>query len=155
MAMRRAILAAGFAAAAVVVGAAYYAVAGNGLSTATLETATGSHAIKVELAQTPETRATGLMNRESMPADQGMLFEFDETRPVAMWMKNTLIPLDMLFIDPDGVVKRVKTNAQPLSLETIPSGAPVKYVLELNGGAAARFGVASGDRLRHPIIPQP
>ncbi|MAP17464.1 MAG: hypothetical protein CL626_00105 [Aurantimonas sp.] len=154
MAMRRAILAAGFAAAAVV-GAAYYAVAGNGLSTATLETATGSHAIKVELAQTPETRATGLMNRESMPADQGMLFEFDETRPVAMWMKNTLIPLDMLFIDSDGVVKRVKTNAQPLSLETIPSGAPVKYVLELNGGAAARFGVAVGDRLRHPIIPQP
>ncbi len=82
-----------------------------------------------------------------------MLFDFDENRDVTMWMKNTLIPLDMLFIDETGKVTRVSTNAQPLSLATIPSGGPVRYVLEINGGAAARYGVKAGDRLAHPIIP--
>ncbi|MBB4001338.1 MAG: DUF192 domain-containing protein [Aurantimonas endophytica] len=140
-------------AAAAVLGAGYFAVAGDDLSEATLVTASGRHAIDVELATTPDTRATGLMNRESMPAGQGMLFDFGESRPVSMWMKNTLIPLDMLFIDDTGTVASIKTNAQPLSLDTIPSGAPVRYVLELNGGAASRYGVARGDRLEHEIIP--
>ena len=151
---RKPLLATAFAAFAVL-GAAYFATAESGLSSATLVTASGRHVIDVELATTPESRATGLMNRESMPDGQGMLFDFDESRPVSMWMKNTLIPLDMLFIDETGTVASIKTNAQPLSLDTIPSGGPVRYVLELNGGAASRYGVARGDRLEHEIIPSP
>ena len=81
-----------------------------------------------------------------------MLFRFDETRNVTMWMKNTLIPLDMLFIDDSGKIVTIKTNAQPLSLDIIPSGRPVRYVLELNGGAAARYDVSIGDRLEHEVI---
>lgn len=120
---------------------------------ARLLTATGEHAIEVELADTPKTRETGLMNRSQMPADHGMLFDFKETRPVAMWMKNTLIPLDMLFMDERGRVVNIATNAKPYSLDIIPSTGPVRYVLELNGGAAARFGAKPGDQLRHPAIP--
>ncbi|WP_246191242.1 DUF192 domain-containing protein [Aureimonas leprariae] len=119
----------------------------------TLETASGKHAIVVELAETPPEREKGLMFRRSMAPDHGMLFDFDESRPVTMWMKNTLIPLDMLFMDEQGVVTQVKRMAKPESLDLIPSGGPVRYVLELNGGAAERFGVHQGDRLRHPLIP--
>ena len=81
-----------------------------------------------------------------------MLFDFRETRPVAMWMKNTFIPLDMLFLDERGRVTHVSPNARPESLDVIPSQGPVRYVLELNGGAAARYGVAEGDRLTHPAV---
>ncbi|MCQ0986445.1 DUF192 domain-containing protein [Jiella sp. LLJ827] len=133
--------------------AAYFAFAAGDLSPATLVTDSGRHEIMVELARTPEARQVGLMNRESMPEGQGMLFEFDETRPVSMWMKNTLIPLDMLFLDEGGTVRRIHTNAQPLSLDIIPSGEPVRYVLELNGGASARYGASVGDTLEHDIIP--
>ncbi|MEF2071009.1 DUF192 domain-containing protein [Consotaella aegiceratis] len=131
-------------------GFAAYAIGGN--SYAVLRTASGDHRIDVEIADTPDERATGLMNRNSMPADHGMLFEFGESRPVTMWMKNTLIPLDMLFMDEDGKVTRIAVNARPLSLALIPSGEPVRYVLELNGGAAARYGAAVGDQLIHPAI---
>jgi uncharacterized protein len=119
---------------------------------AVLETSGGRHRIEVEVADTPKTREVGLMNRSSMPADHGMLFDFGENRPVSMWMKNTLIPLDMLFLDESGKVTRVKREATPESLDIIPSGDPVRYVLELNGGAAERYGVRNGDRLTHPII---
>jgi uncharacterized protein len=121
-------------------------------SEAVLETGAGRHRIDVEVADTPKTREVGLMNRRSMPEDHGMLFDFGETRPVAMWMKNTFIPLDMLFLDERGTVTRVKRNATPQSLDVIPSGGPVRYVLELNGGAAARYGVENGSRLTHPVI---
>lgn len=119
----------------------------------TLLTSGGAHEITIEVAGTPETREHGLMQRRAMPADHGMLFDFDGSRPVTMWMKDTLIPLDMLFMDGSGVVTRVKQRAQPESLDLIPSGGPVRYVLELNGGAVDRYGVKTGDRLRHPIIP--
>ncbi|MBE7186345.1 MAG: DUF192 domain-containing protein [Methylobacterium mesophilicum] len=122
-------------------------------SRGTLETSSGKHALVVELAETSAEREKGLMFRRSMAADHGMLFDFDESRPVTMWMKNTLIPLDMLFMDDAGVVTQVKRMAKPESLDLIPSGGPVRYVLELNGGAADRFGVKNGDRLRHPLIP--
>ena len=138
---------------AAVLAAGYFALAAGDLSRAVLHTKNGEHPVMVELALTPKDREVGLMNRSEMPADQGMLFRFDETRNVAMWMKNTLIPLDMLFIDDAGKVVTIKTNAQPLSLDVIPSGQPVRYVLELNGGAAARYGVAIGDRLESEIIP--
>ncbi|KQT86286.1 DUF192 domain-containing protein [Aurantimonas sp. Leaf443] len=136
-------------------GAGYLAFAADRLGTATLVTATGEHPIAVEIADTPKSREIGLMNRDAMPDGQGMLFDFEETRVVTMWMKNTLIPLDMLFIDETGTVTRVAANAKPLSLELIPSGPPVRYVLELNGGAAARYGAKAGDRLRHEIISAP
>ncbi|MET0257246.1 MAG: DUF192 domain-containing protein [Methylobacterium sp.] len=124
-------------------------------SDATLVTATGRHPIAVEIADTPETREVGLMNRDQMDADGGMLFDFGESREVTMWMKNTLIPLDMLFLDHRGLIVRVAANARPLSLSLIPSNAPVQYVLELNGGAAARYGAKVGDHLEHPIITRP
>ena len=120
--------------------------------TATLRTSSGSHAIEVEVADTPQAREIGLMNRESLAEDTGMLFDFREDRPVSMWMKNTLIPLDMLFIDKTGTVVRIARNAKPHSLETIPSGKPVRYVLEINGGAAATYGAKTGDKLEHPLI---
>ncbi|GGD90647.1 hypothetical protein GCM10011390_06760 [Aureimonas endophytica] len=121
-------------------------------SAANLVTASGAHKLEVELATTPKEREIGLMNRRSMPADHGMLFEFGQSAPVTMWMKNTLIPLDMLFLNERGEVTRIKERAQPESLDLIPSGGPVRYVLELNGGAAARYGVKLGDHLRHPAI---
>ncbi|MFD2238443.1 DUF192 domain-containing protein [Aureimonas populi] len=136
--------------------ASYFVFTSNSIgSTATLLTESGRHRISVEIADTPDTRATGLMHREEMAQDHGMLFDFGETRPVSMWMKNTLIPLDMLFLRPDGTVATIARNARPLSLTPIPSGEPVRYVLELNGGAAARYGVSVDDRLDHPIIAGP
>ncbi|WP_185982715.1 DUF192 domain-containing protein [Aureimonas mangrovi] len=121
-------------------------------SSATLVTQGGTHRIEVEVVDTPDTRATGLMHRESLDEDHGMLFVFDETQPVSMWMKNTLIPLDMLFLREDGSVATIARNARPFSLTPIPSSEPVRYVLELNGGAAQDYGVAVGDRLVHPVI---
>ncbi|MEX6507500.1 DUF192 domain-containing protein [Jiella sp. M17.18] len=142
----------GTVAAVAVVAAAYLAFAG-GTATATLVTDSGRHKLDIEIAATESERETGLMNRSSMPQDHGMLFVFDATGPVAFWMKNTLIPLDMLFIDDKGTVKSIKTNAQPLDETPIPSGVPVRYVLELNGGAAARLDVKTGDRLETEAIP--
>jgi uncharacterized membrane protein (UPF0127 family) len=122
-------------------------------STGRLQTASGAHEIVVELASTEREREVGLMNRDSMPADQGMLFDFKETRLITMWMKNTYIPLDMVFMDESGRVTHVAANAQPLSLDIISSREPARYVLELNGGTAARYGLKAGDRLEHPVIP--
>lgn len=122
-------------------------------STGTLVTAKGSQDIVVEVAATPKEREVGLMNRNSMPDDHGMLFDFKETRVVTMWMKNTYIPLDMVFMDEAGKVTHIAVNAQPLSLSIISSREPARYVLELNGGAAARYGLKPGDTLRHPVIP--
>ena len=118
-----------------------------------LVTANGPVSIVIEVAETEKEREVGLMNRNSMPADQGMLFDFKQTRLVTMWMKNTYIPLDMVFMDEAGTVTHIAANAQPLSLDIISSRGPVRYVLELNGGAAARYGLKPGDRLEHPMIP--
>lgn len=117
-----------------------------------IETRNGPVDFSVELALTADNRASGLMNRESMPADHGMLFKFDQTREILMWMKNTPLPLDMIFIDADGVVARIAENTTPFSETIIPSVAPVRYVLELNGGTAARRGISAGDRVRHRVI---
>lgn len=118
-----------------------------------IRTADGAkHSFTVELARTPAERAQGLMFRTSLAADGGMLFDFKELESVAMWMKNTLIPLDMLFIARDGRIVRIVERAVPLSLAPIPSGEPVLAVLELNGGTAARLGLKLGDRVIHPIF---
>jgi uncharacterized protein len=131
----------------------YFVFTSNSIgSTATLFTESGMHRISVEIADTPETRERGLMHREEMARDAGMLFDFGEARSVSMWMKNTLIPLDMLFLRDDGTIANIARNARPLDLTPIPSSEPVRYVLELNGGAAAAYGARAGDRLEHPII---
>ena len=107
---------------------------------------------QVEVARNEADRAQGLMFRRSMPADRGMLFDFGRVEPVAMWMQNTYLPLDMLFIRPDGTIARVAANTEPLSTRTIPSGEPVLAVLELNAGTAARLGIKAGDRVEHPLF---
>lgn len=113
----------------------------------------GRHVFTVELAVTPEQRAQGLMYRRSMAPDAGMLFDFGRhpTR-ASMWMKNTFIPLDMLFIKTDGEIESVAARTVPHSLESISSAGPVRAVLELNGGTAARLGIRPGDRVEHPIF---
>jgi hypothetical protein len=110
------------------------------------------HAFQVEVARNDADRAQGLMYRRSMAADRGMLFDFGRVEPVAMWMQNTYLPLDMLFIRADGSIARIAANAEPLSTRTIPSGEPVLAVLELNGGTAARLGIKAGDRVEHPLF---
>lgn len=110
------------------------------------------HAFSVEVARNDADRAQGLMFRRSMAQDRGMLFDFERVQPISMWMQNTYLPLDMLFIRPDGTIARVAENAEPLSTRTIPSGEPVLAVLELNGGTAARLGIKAGDRVEHPLF---
>ncbi len=118
-----------------------------------IETASGArHEFEVELALTPGQQAQGLMFRRDLAGDAGMLFIYARDRPVSMWMKNTLIPLDMLFLARDGRVVRVFERAVPGSLATISSGGDAAAVLELNGGTAARLGIAIGDRVLHPAL---
>jgi len=122
------------------------------LETLTISTRTGDHAFSVEIAATPATRERGLMDRRFMPMDRGMLFEFERDGPVAFWMKNTYIPLDMVFIARTGAVTRIVDRAEPLSETPIPSGGPCAAVLELNGGVAAQIGLKAGDKVRHPFF---
>lgn len=124
----------------------------EGLEPLEIVTATGTHAYQVEIANDEASRALGLMNRRYMPPDRGMLFEFDRDAPQTFWMKNTYIPLDMIFISRAGVVTHIVANAEPLSERVIPSGPPCAAVLELNGGTAAAVGLKVGDRVRHPFF---
>jgi uncharacterized membrane protein (UPF0127 family) len=124
------------------------------LPTSALEIASGSqrHRFTVEVAQKSEERSVGLMFRTQMAADRGMLFAYEQEQPVSMWMKNTFIPLDMLFIRADGRVANIAEWTTPRSLDEVPSKGPVKAVLELNGGTAARLGLKAGDVVRHPVF---
>ena len=128
------------------------AAAGAGLEALTIVSAGKRHAFQVEVMRTPDQRARGLMHRNYMPADRGMLFDFGATEPVAMWMQNTYISLDMLFIRADGTVARIAERAEPLSTRTIPSGEPVLSVLELNAGIAEKLGIRPGDKVEHPLF---
>lgn len=110
------------------------------------------HRFAVEMADTDERRALGLMYRTALPADAGMLFDFKVDQPVAMWMRNTRIPLDMLFIRRDGRVANIAQRTIPFSEATISSQGPVRAVLELNGGTAERLGIKAGDRVIHPMF---
>ena len=112
----------------------------------------GQARFTVELADTDALRATGLMNRESMAASAGMLFVYDSPRRATFWMKNTLIPLDMIFADAAGRVTVVHANAIPHDTTTIDGGEGVKYVLEINGGLADRLGIGPGAQMRHAAI---
>jgi len=124
----------------------------GGLERLQIITATGAHEFQVEIAADDATRERGLMNRRYMVADHGMLFEFDREAPVSFWMKNTYIPLDMIFISRAGVVTNIIADAEPLSERVIPSGPPCAAVVELNGGAAAAIGLKVGDKVRHPFF---
>ena len=109
-------------------------------------------AIDIEIAEDPKEKAMGLMFRTDLADNQGMLFPYGEARELSMWMHNTYIPLDMLFIRPDGVIHRIETRAEPMSDRVINSDGPVSAVLELPGGASERLGIKAGDRVRHRVF---
>jgi uncharacterized membrane protein (UPF0127 family) len=127
--------------------------AGLPTSTVTVVTSDGKqHVFKVEVADTDTTRARGLMYRRQMAADAGMLFDYRFETETAFWMKNTLIPLDMIFIRADGTIANVAQRAVPLDETSIPSNGAVRGVLEVNGGTAARLGIKAGDKVLNPIF---
>ena len=121
-------------------------------SKAAIVTDRGKFDFSIELALTPEEQAHGLMFRKYLPPAAGMLFDFHEDRVVTMWMKNTPIPLDMIFIDAGGTVVGIAENTEPFSLRNVSSGAPARAVLEVNGGTARRIGAKAGDRVLHPMF---
>jgi len=110
----------------------------------------GQARFTVTVADDPDERNKGLMFVESMPTLTGMLFVYDAPQPASFWMRNTLIPLDMLFADDTGTILRIHENAVPLDETPIDGGDGVSAVLEINGGLAARLGIAAGDTLQHP-----
>jgi uncharacterized protein len=118
----------------------------------TIVSASGPHRFTVEVAETPAQMEQGLMFRRTMAPDAGMLFDYKTPTVATMWMRNTLIPLDMLFVDAQGRVVNIRERAVPQSLDTIAAAAPVRAVIELNGGTAARLGIAPGDQVQHPIF---
>lgn len=130
------------------------AVADCHLNTVELRGPWGQARFSVELANTFETRARGLMFRETLPASAGMLFVYPKTAPVAFWMKNTLIPLDMLFIKADGRVESIHHNAIPHDRSPIESLGAVVMVLEINAGLARGLGITPDSQLRHPLLNQ-
>ncbi len=109
---------------------------------------------KVEVQDTAAERAEGLMFRESLPKFSGMLFVYETPQPVAFWMKNTLIPLDMLFFDGAGRLVAIKENAQPHDETPVFGGREVRYVLEINGGLARSLGIGAGAEIRSPALDQ-
>ncbi len=121
-------------------------------SALTIQRAEGRDGFQVFIADTPSRQAQGLMWIRDLPADYGMLFLLQTPRPMQMWMKNTYIPLDMLFFGPDGRILHIAANARPLTTDIIASGVDVAGVLEVRGGEAARRGIKIGDRLLHPRL---
>jgi len=111
-----------------------------------------SHAFKVEVVRREADRNRGLMFRESMADAHGMLFEYDPPQDVSFWMKNTYIPLDIIFIDARGRIIRIAENTVPFDLAPIPSGGAARGVLEIHGGLSRKLGIRAGDRVRHRIF---
>jgi uncharacterized membrane protein (UPF0127 family) len=108
------------------------------------------HRFVVEVARTPQEQERGLMERQSLASDRGMIFLFDPPKMAGFWMKNTLIPLDMIFIKADGTIANIAENTVPLSLEPVVSTAEVVAVLEISGGRSAELGISAGDRVEWP-----
>jgi uncharacterized membrane protein (UPF0127 family) len=117
-----------------------------------VETAAGAHEFKIELALTDEQRSRGLMFVRHMPADEGMLFDYGSEQPVSFWMKNTYIPLDMVFIKASGEIIHIAKRTVPQSLTPVPSPEPVRAVLEVNAGVTDKLGISTGDTVLHPIF---
>jgi uncharacterized membrane protein (UPF0127 family) len=129
-----------------------FAASGAPAQTADLQkieiaTKSGNRSFVVELARTDEERARGLMFRKELPDGRGMLFDFQREQDVSFWMKNTYIPLDMIFIRADGTIRRIAANTEPLSERGVPAGGPVRYVLEVIGGTARKLGIEPGDKV--------
>jgi uncharacterized membrane protein (UPF0127 family) len=112
----------------------------------TITSATGVHSFTVDIAATPQQQETGLMFVKHLAPDRGMIFPYDPPQPVAFWMHNTLIPLDIIYIRPDGTIARI-ANAKPLDDTPLPSGEPISSVLEIAGGRAAKLGIQPGDKV--------
>jgi uncharacterized protein len=117
-----------------------------------IATKSGVQIFGVEMAVTPDEQAKGLMFRRELPEKQGMLFDFHREQPTSFWMKNTYVSLDMIFIRADGRILRIAENTVPLSEALVPSGGPVRAVLEVIAGTARKLGIAAGDRVTHPIF---
>ena len=117
-----------------------------------IATKSGVHIFGVEMAITPEEQAKGLMFRRELAEKQGMLFDFHREQPTSFWMKNTYVSLDMIFIRADGRILRIAENTVPLSEALVPSGGPVRAVLEVVAGTAKKLGIVPGDRVTHPIF---
>ena len=117
-----------------------------------IATKSGVHVFSVEMATSEEEKTTGLMYRKELPDGKGMLFDFSPEQQVSMWMKNTHISLDMIFIRADGRILRIAENTQPLSTKIISSGGPAKGVLEVIAGTAQKYGIQPGDRVAHPLF---
>ena len=117
-----------------------------------IATASDASLFTVEIADTEELRSRGLMFRQRMPEDRGMLFDFGQPRPVAMWMKNTYISLDMLFIRGDGTIAYIAENTVPKSLDAVGVSEPVLAVLELAAGSSKRLGIRAGDTVYHRLF---
>ena len=120
-----------------------------------IETSNGEHKISVEVVDTDGARAKGLMFRRSLPDDRGMLFLYDRAEPIGMWMRNTYISLDMLFLTADGKIHKIARATEPFSETVIQSNGPVSAVLEVNAGTANRLGVKVGDRVCHDFFKPP
>jgi len=125
-----------------------------GLPTLEIASKTGVHVFAVEIADTDAARAKGLMFRKELPEGRGMLFDFHREQDVSFWMENTYIPLDMIFIRGDGKILRIAENTEPLSTRLIPSGGPIRAVLEVIGGTARKLGIGPGDQVAFPIFKQ-
>jgi uncharacterized membrane protein (UPF0127 family) len=123
------------------------APSGLDLVTLTVEGQGRSHVFTVEVARSASQQETGLMNRHGLGPDAGMLFPFDPPRPASFWMRNTLIPLDMIFIRPDGSIARIAANTVPMSDTPVAVPEPMTAVLEIGGGRAAQLGIKEGDRV--------
>jgi uncharacterized protein len=143
----------------VVVAAAFalFAFAGPGAQAASIQpleivTKNGVQVFSVEMATTEQEKETGLMYRKELADGKGMLFDFSPEQEVSMWMKNTYIPLDMIFIRSDGRILRIAENTEPLSTKIIPSGGLAKGVLEVIAGTAKKYGIEPGDRVGHPLF---
>lgn len=115
----------------------------------TIHTAQAAHVIDIEIADTSQEKALGLMYRTSLPEKSGMLFVYESPQEITMWMRNTYIPLDMIFIRADGIVHRIEARTEPFSEAIVASQGAVTAVLELGGGVAARLGIKPGDRVAH------
>jgi uncharacterized protein len=117
-----------------------------------IATKSGVQVFSVEMATTDKERETGLMYRKELPDGKGMLFDFSPEQQISMWMKNTYISLDMIFIRADGRILRIAENTEPMSTKIISSGGLAKGVLEVVAGTAQKYGIAPGDRVAHPLF---
>lgn len=156
---RRTALAAAFFAVCLVAGAPAFAQTKGGPEvkpgpTQPLEIVSGGrvHSFAVEMAQTDAERSQGLMYRRSLPHGRGMLFDFKREEPVAFWMRNTYVSLDMIFIRSDGTILNIAENTTPESEALVPSAGPVRAVLEVVAGTSKRLGIKAGDKVAHPIF---